>query len=128
MHRDVGNTRIDLCCYRTATTTYWLCTERRPGRRCTASILQQGDDYRRGNNEHCHRPQADQLGKTRVQHAVRSMAKGELFRSAHSIFEEAVQRNFNAAQPVDAMPTVQNLVIHLSKLFITKIKDLDYDI
>ena len=56
------------------------------------------------------------------------MAKGELFRSAHSIFEEAVQRNFNAAQPVDAMPTVQNLVIHLSKLFITKIKDLDYDI
>ena len=55
---------------RTAWATYWLCTDRRPGRRCTASIVQSNDDYRRGNNEHCHRPHDDQVGKTRVQHAV----------------------------------------------------------
>jgi len=73
-------------------------------------VLQYDDEYRRGNNCHIHPPRADQLCKTRVQTAVRTMAQADVFRSAQSIVQEAVQQNVDTAHPVDALPSLQNLV------------------
>ena len=90
--------------------TYWLCTERRPGSRCTASVLECAGEYRRGNNTHIHPPRVDQLCKTLVQKDVRKLAKDDVFRSAHSIVQEAVQHNMDPARPVEAMAPVHSLV------------------
>jgi len=75
-------------------------------------LLQHSSDYRCGNNVHIHPPRADQLVKTRIQKAIQSMASADVFRSAQSIVQEALQDNVDATQtqPVDAIPTLHSMV------------------
>jgi len=100
-----------MCFIRTPHCTYWLCSERRPGARCTASVLQRSDtDFRRGNNEHIHLSRVDLRTKTHVQANIRKLARDDVFRPAQSIVQEALTKHVDASQPMEAMPNLGTFV------------------
>jgi len=101
--------------HRTEKCTYWLCSVRRPGARCTASVLQHGSHFKRGNNQHIHEPHVDALVTTKVQAAVRTKAKADVHRPAQCIVQEALQEHISTVQPLDAMPQMPSIVSFISE-------------
>ncbi len=87
---------------------YWECIHRRKDHRCSASVIQNGENFRRGNSTHHHPSLPDARQHAAIRAAVRKQAASNLFESAGCIVQGVLSADGNA-QMVSA-PNMDNLV------------------
>ena len=76
---------------KTARGTYWWCSVRSKNRRCPATVIQCGDEYRAGSQHHDHAGDPGVLLGTKVRVAVREKATTIKDQGAHQIVEQIMQ-------------------------------------
>ena len=70
------------------TCTYWQCTVRPKGNRCKAIVIQRGDTFQQGKQEHNHPPVVGIATAARVLASIKEKAVGDQFRPASAIVNE----------------------------------------
>ena len=70
------------------TCTYWQCTVRPQRNRCKAIVIQRGDMFQQGKQEHNHPPVVGTVTAARVLASVKEKAVGDQFKPASAIVNE----------------------------------------
>jgi len=91
---------------------YWLCTSRPRGAACNATVIQDGQNFRRGNNLHNHAAKSDAGTLTSIHARIRNVARNDVFAPAASIVQDAMTSQLQPTQPLQAMPQFASLVRH----------------
>lgn len=89
---------------------YWQCTVRPRRRRCLAAVTERSGTYIRGCHDHNHGARVDARLNVKLHSQIRATAKANLFTSASTIVQEALQGELEMNQPLEAMPTFDALV------------------
>ena len=92
-----------------STVTAWRCAVRNKSVYCKATVLQNGENYTAGRNQHIHPPCAGALDAAKVIHAVKQKSKENLFTSAAAIVDEVMREELDQEKPIDALPKPINL-------------------
>ena len=79
-------------------------------------VLQNGENYKAGRNQHIHLPCAGALDAAKVTQAVKQKSKSNLFTSAAAIVDEVMREELDQEKPIDALPKPKNLTRILKML------------
>ena len=79
-------------------------------------VLQNGENYTAGRNQHIHLPCAGALDAAKVTQAAKQKSKSNLFTSAEAIVDEVMREELDQEKPIDALPKPINLTRILKML------------
>ena len=80
---------------RRASATYWQCTVRPKGNRCRAIVIQRGNEFQQGKQNHNHPPAAGAATAARVMASVKERAGEDQFKPASAIVNEVSLKKFD---------------------------------
>ena len=75
---------------RIANATYWQCTVRGKGNYCKAIVIQWGDGFQQGKQEHNHPPAVGTANAVRIMASVKEKAVNDQFKPASAIVDKEV--------------------------------------
>ena len=87
----------------------WQCSVRNKTIYCTATVLQHGDNYVPGPNEHKCTPKESALAAAKVKAQVSQHALSRPFESAQSIVDSAIQLHLAPDAPTTAFPMLTSI-------------------
>jgi hypothetical protein len=91
-------------------TTDWQCTIRPKENPCRASVIQRGDNFKVGKNEHNHSAQPGAAVVTKITATMKSKAAENMFKSAQSIVTEVLLETIGSA-PCPSLPKTASLTL-----------------
>ena len=74
--------------HRRANATYWQCTVRGKGNYCKAIVIQQGDGFQQGKQEHNHPPAVGAANAAKIMACVKDKSMNDQFKPASAIVDE----------------------------------------
>ncbi|XP_067024035.1 uncharacterized protein [Acropora muricata] len=116
---------------RRANVTYWQCTVRPKGNHCRAIVIQRGNEFQQGKQNHNHPPAAGAATAATVMASVKGRAVEDQFKPASAIVNE-VLLNELGDEPCPALPKPHHLARAANRIRqSTRPKDpidLDFDL
>ena len=88
----------------------WCCTLRRKTITCSATVIQIGEVFTPGPNDHIHPAQPGIDIKVKITKKVHQIAKVNVFRSASAIVEDMMSTDFQLEKPSISRPKPSNLI------------------
>ena len=80
---------------RRASATYWQCTVRPKGNHCRAIVIQRGNEFQQGKQNHNHPPTAGAAKAAGVMASVKERAVEDQFKPASAIVNEVSLKKFD---------------------------------
>lgn len=92
------------------TITDWCCSIRSKALRCSATVVQNCDNFKNGPSAHNH-PAKPGIGTAvKIIAEVKARAKNEVFTSAATIVQDVLQARVNESEPDNSRPDVEKLI------------------